>query len=79
MLAIISLIFLFIVIGQLEADMISNSQAIIYATYGLIMFYNTSKKYWHYSEHKKTINNFEDLERLYKNSENKKKNKKWEE
>lgn len=53
MLAIISLIFLFIIIGQLEADTISSSQAIIYGIYGLIMFYNTSKKYWDYEENNK--------------------------
>lgn len=52
MLAMISLIFLLIVIGQLEADMISNSQAIIYGAYGLLMFYHTSKKYWNYKEPK---------------------------
>lgn len=52
MLAIISLIFLLIIIGQLEADTISSSQAIIYGIYGLIMFYNTSKKYWDYEENK---------------------------
>lgn len=53
MLAIISIIFLFIIIGQLEADTISSSQAIIYGIYGLIMFYNTSKKYWEYEEENK--------------------------
>ena len=52
MLTIISLIFVLIVIGQLEADMISNSQALIYGAYGLIMFYHTSKKYWNYEESK---------------------------
>lgn len=65
MLAIISLIFLLIIIGQLEADVITSSQAVIYGIYGLIMFYNTSKKYWDYSQNEETIKNMNDLKKYY--------------
>lgn len=61
MLAIISLIFLFIVLGQFEANMISTSQVIIYSIYGLMMFYHTSKPYWNYKDvNMKTKNNRRD-------------------
>ena len=53
MLTIISFIFIFIVVGQLESGDITSGQAILYAAYGLLMFYHTSKKYWNYTENTK--------------------------
>lgn len=50
MLCVISFIFLFVVVGQIESGSITSGQAIFYSIYGLIMFYNTSKKYWNYTE-----------------------------
>lgn len=46
MLCVISLIFLFIVIAQLEIGSIGFGQAIFYGGYGLLMFYYTSIPYW---------------------------------
>ncbi len=54
MLCLISLIFIFIIFGQLEADTISVGQALIYASYGLLMFYQTSKPYWTNEQNKRT-------------------------
>lgn len=46
MLAFLSLVFVFAIVNQLETDVITAQQAILYSTYGLIMFYHTSKPYW---------------------------------
>lgn len=46
MLCLISLIFIILIVSQLEADIISNTQAIIYGAYGILMLYHTSKPYW---------------------------------
>lgn len=46
MLCVLSLIFILLIAGALEADYITVGQAIIAGAYGLIMFYKTSKKYW---------------------------------
>lgn len=46
MLCIISFIFIFIIIAQLENGDITKGQAIFYGIYGLLMFYHTSKPYW---------------------------------
>lgn len=46
MLCLISLIFIFIIIGQLEAESITIGQALLYEAYALLMFYYTSKPYW---------------------------------
>lgn len=54
MLCVISLIFVFIIIGQLEADTISAGQALIYTLYGVLMFYYTSKPYWTKKQNKRT-------------------------
>lgn len=54
MLCVISLIFVLIIIGQLEADSISIGQALIYASYGILMFYHTSKPYWTKEQNKRT-------------------------
>ena len=48
MLCVISFIFVFIVVAQLEGGDITFGQAIFYGFYGLLMFYHTSKKYWKY-------------------------------
>lgn len=61
MLAIISFIFLLIIIGQFESNIINTSQVIIYSIYGFIMFYHTSKPYWNYKDvNRKTKNNRRD-------------------
>ena len=46
MLCVISFIFLFFVVAQLEGGSITIGQAIFYGAYGLLMFYHTSKTYW---------------------------------
>lgn len=51
MFCVLSLIFIFIVISQLETGAIDIGQAIAYGAYGLLMFYYTSKPYW--SENRK--------------------------
>ena len=51
MLALISFIFIFVVVAQLESDSITMGQAIFYGAYGLLMFYHTIKPYW--TENKK--------------------------
>lgn len=48
MLAVISLIFVFVIVAQLESGDITIGQTIFYGFYGLCMFYHTSKKYWKY-------------------------------
>lgn len=54
MLCLISFIFVFIIVGQLEADAISVGQALICLSYGLLMFYQTSKPYWTKEQNKRT-------------------------
>ena len=54
MLCVISLIFVLIIVGQLEADSISIGQALIYTSYGILMFYHTSKPYWTKEQNKRT-------------------------
>lgn len=54
MLCVISLIFIFIIVGQLEADSISIGQALLYGAYGLLIFYHTSKPYWTKEQNKRT-------------------------
>ncbi len=56
MLFAISFIFIFIVMGQFEAGIITTGQAIIYATYGLLMTYHTSKPYWTENQEKNKNN-----------------------
>lgn len=51
MFCLISFIFIFIIVGQLEVGVINLGQAITYGAYGLLMFYYTSKPYW--SENRK--------------------------
>ncbi len=51
MLCAISLIFIASIISSLEANTITEVQAIFYSIYGLVMFYYTSEPYW--SENKK--------------------------
>lgn len=46
MLCIVSLIFLFIVMAQLETGNLGFGQAIFYGGYGVLMFYYTSIPYW---------------------------------
>lgn len=46
MLCAISLIFIASIISSLEADTITEVQAIFYSIYGLLVFYHTSKPYW---------------------------------
>lgn len=46
MLCVISFIFVFGIVAQLEANVITVGQAIFYGAYGLLMFYHTSKPYW---------------------------------
>lgn len=48
MFCLISFIFIFLIVSQLETGTISYMQAIIYGSYGLLMFYHTSKPYWYY-------------------------------
>lgn len=52
MLAIISFLIVFITIIQLDSGDLTNWQAVIYAFYGLLMFYHTSKPFWEYKERK---------------------------
>lgn len=54
MLCVISFIFIFSIVGALEADSITVGQAIWYGAYGLLMFYHTSKPYWNYEEYEKS-------------------------
>ena len=51
MLCVISFIFVFVIVAQLESGDITIGQAIFYGFYGLLMFYNTSKKYLDYSNY----------------------------
>ncbi len=53
MLCVISFIFVFVIVAQLEGGDITFGQAIFYGFYGLLMFYHTSKKYWNYEEPKR--------------------------
>lgn len=53
MLCAISLIFIASIISSLEADTITEVQAIFYSIYGLAMFYHTSKPYWSENKNKK--------------------------
>lgn len=46
MLCLVSFMFLLLIVSQLEVDIITAQQAIIYSVYGLLMFYHTSKPYW---------------------------------
>lgn len=46
MLCIISFIFIFVIVAELESGSITTGQAIFYSLYGLLMFYHTSKPYW---------------------------------
>lgn len=46
MLCIISFIYIFTVVSQLETDKITVGQFIFYALYGLLMFFHTSQPYW---------------------------------
>ena len=46
MLCVISFIFIFVIVAQLEGGSITTTQAIFYGAYGLLMFYHTSKPYW---------------------------------
>ena len=46
MFCLFSFIFLFVIISQLENDVISIQQFLFYSIYGTAMFYYTSKKYW---------------------------------
>ena len=57
MLCVISFIFVFLVVAQLESGSITVGQAIFYGAYGLLMFYHTSKPYWNYEEYKKNQKN----------------------
>ena len=52
MLCFISFIFIFVIVAQLESNIITVGQAIWYGFYGLLMFYHTSKKYWVYEQSK---------------------------
>lgn len=54
MLCVISFIFIFLIIGALEADSITVGQALIYGAYGILMFYHTSKPYWTENQNKRT-------------------------
>lgn len=58
MLCIISFIFLFVIVSQLEAGDIALGQAIFYSIYGIIMFYYTSKPFWNYDKHTKNRRNY---------------------
>lgn len=51
MFCLISFLMVFITIIQLESGDLTNWQALIYALYGLLMFYHTSKDYWDYSKY----------------------------
>lgn len=53
MLCAISLIFIASIISSLEADTITEVQAIFYSIYGLVIFYHTSKPYWSENNKKK--------------------------
>lgn len=53
MLCFISFIFVFVIVAQLESNTITIGQAIFYGTYGLLMFYHTSKPYWIENQNKK--------------------------
>ena len=59
MLCLISLILLLLIVSQLEADIITAQQAIMYSAYALLMFYHTSKPYWteNQGKHKKKRTN----------------------
>ncbi len=46
MLCVISLIFIFTIVGALEADAITIGQAVWFGIYGVLMFYHTSKPHW---------------------------------
>ena len=46
MFCLMSFIFVFVIVGQLEAGSITTVQAIFYEAYVLLMFYHTSKSYW---------------------------------
>ena len=46
MLCFISFIFLLSIVAAIEAETITTLQAMWYGTYGLLMFYHTSKPYW---------------------------------
>lgn len=52
--AIISFIFIFVIVAELENGDITTGQAIFCTIYGLIMFYHTSKKYWDYDKYQKS-------------------------
>lgn len=54
MLCVISLIFIFLIVGALEAESITIGQAILYGAYGILMFYHTSKPYWTEKQNKRT-------------------------
>lgn len=51
MLCVISFLMIFITIIQLESGDLTNWQGGMYALYGLLMFYHTSKNYWDYSKY----------------------------
>ena len=50
MLCLISFIFIFVIVAQLETGSITAGQAIFYGAYGLLMFYHTSKPYWNWTD-----------------------------
>lgn len=54
MLCFFSLIFIFVIVAQIESGDISTWQAFFYGTYGLIMFNETSKPYWSCKTGKRT-------------------------
>lgn len=56
MLCFLSFIFIFVVVAQLDADVITVGQAMFYGAYGLLMFYHTSKPYWTENQEKKQKN-----------------------
>ena len=56
MLCVISFIFIFVIVAQLEGGSITATQAIFYGAYGLLMFYHTSKPYWTENQNKKPSN-----------------------
>ncbi len=57
MFCVISFIFIFVIVAQLEGGSITVGQAIFYGFYGLLMFYYTSKPYWNYEEYEKNRKN----------------------
>ena len=56
MLCVISFIFIFVIVAQLEGGSITTTQAIFYGAYGLLMFYHTSKPYWTENQEKNKNN-----------------------